>query len=155
MAVACGAGGDGPAVPPAEAMRQADAKKPPEGGFLDRLKTDYLLAAMAAAPAAAEAAASMALVAAVAAVAAVVAAAPAIDEAASATDEAASATDDAAAATGAATVAAASSFLPQAVRAAAAIRVANSSDLFICVLSEKCRSTNTVRGDPTCSAKLM
>jgi hypothetical protein len=31
--------------------------------------------------------------------------------------------------------------LPQAVRAAAAIREANRSDLFICVFSEKCRST--------------
>jgi hypothetical protein len=39
--------------------------------------------------------------------------------------------------------------LPQAVNAAAAIREANRSDLFICVLSEKCRSTITGKGDLT------
>jgi hypothetical protein len=43
------------------------------------------------------------------------------------------------AATGAGAGAGASSFLPQAASATAATMEANRSDLFICVLSEKCR----------------
>ena len=132
-----------PMPPPAARWRppeiRSDEKKPPEGGFFFRREPNYLLAAFAAAPAAAEAAASATEV-----------AAPAAAEAAeSITAEAAAVTAGAAAADGGATGATISSFLPQAVKAAAAIRVANRSDLFICVLSEKCRSTLPVTGsDP-------
>jgi len=104
-----------------------DGKKPPEGGFSIRGGPNYLLAAAAAAAEAASATP--------------VAAAAAAEAAESATDEAAAATSEAAAATGAGAAAGAgagaSSFLPQAVRAAAAIRVANRSDLFICILSKR------------------
>lgn len=95
--------------------------------FPDRQEADYLLAAIAAAPAAAEAAAS----------ATPAAAALAAEAAESATDDAAAFTAEAAAAVGATTGATTSSFLPQAVRAAAAIREANRSDLFIYVSSVK------------------
>ena len=91
-------------------------------------KADYLLAAIAAA-AAADAAASTVLAA-----------------------EAASDIDDAAGAIGAGVAigvvagTTTSSFLPQAVNAAAAIRVANSSDLFMCILIKKCLSTIIGKG---------
>jgi hypothetical protein len=104
------------------AMKKAARRRLSQTGF----ETDYLLAAIAAAPAAAEAAAS----------ATPEAAAVAAEATESAAEAAAAVTAEAAAAAGAATGAATSSFLPQAVRAAAAIRVANRSDLFICVLSE-------------------
>ena len=123
---------------PIAGQRATDNKKPPEGGFSDSAGPNYLLAAIAAAPAAADAAAS----------ATPVAAAVAAEAAESATEEAAAFTAEAPAAAGGATVTATSAFLPQAVRAAAAIRVANRSDLFICILIKKCRSTKPV-GNPT------
>ena len=91
-------------------------------------KPDYLLAAIEAAAATAVAAAF----------AAAVAAADAALSTVTTADEAVLDIDVAGAAAGVVTMTAGSSFLPQAVKAAAAIRVANSSDLFICVLSEKC-----------------
>ena len=104
--------------------RTPQRKKPPEGGFLRiGLKPDYLVAeAAAAAPEAAIAAPEAAL----AAPAAAAAAAPASEAAAAGAGAGAGAAAGAGAGAGAG-----SSFLPQAARAAAAIRVARTSDFFI------------------------
>jgi hypothetical protein len=56
------------------------------------------------------------------------------------------------AATGAGAGAGASSFLPQALSATVATREANRSDLFICVLSEKCRRITGNESDVSCHA---
>ena len=84
--------------------KHPDVKKPPEGGFFTRAKTYGLLGAVGAAAGAADTAA----------------------DAAGATSAA-----GAAGATGAGTGAGTSSFLPQAAKAAAAITVAKTRDLFI------------------------
>jgi hypothetical protein len=104
-----------------EANPDAEKEKPPEGGFLCKGRScnqpkpysAYLLAAAEAATAAgAEASAA----------------------GAEATSEAAGAAAEAGAATSAGGVAGASSFLVQAVRAAAATKAANRIDLFMGVL---------------------